>query len=83
MLRSLSIKTTIHLIFKHHPFRNRLELLKPLRVLVERFARNLERDIRESPSDWLWLQKKWKIKRPAVAGAQETKPATASPRGSM
>ena len=31
--------------------------------IVERYARNLERDIRESPADWLWLQKKWKIKR--------------------
>jgi KDO2-lipid IV(A) lauroyltransferase len=31
--------------------------------IVERYARNLERDIRESPADWLWQQKKWKIKR--------------------
>jgi KDO2-lipid IV(A) lauroyltransferase len=31
--------------------------------IVERYARYLERDIRESPADWMWLQKKWKIKR--------------------
>ena len=35
--------------------------------IVERYARDLENDIRESPADWLWLQKKWKIKRPPVA----------------
>ena len=40
--------------------------------IVERYARNLERDIRESPSDWLWLQKKWKIRRPATATAAAT-----------
>jgi KDO2-lipid IV(A) lauroyltransferase len=34
--------------------------------IVERYARSLERDIRESPADWLWLQKKWKIKRPTA-----------------
>ena len=31
--------------------------------IVERYARCLERDIRESPADWLWLQKKWKYPR--------------------
>ncbi len=31
--------------------------------IVERYARCLERDIRESPADWLWLQNKWKIRR--------------------
>ena len=30
------------------------------KLIVERYARSLERDIRESPADWLWLQKKWK-----------------------
>jgi Kdo2-lipid IVA lauroyltransferase/acyltransferase len=45
--------------------------------IVESYARNLERDIRESPWDWLWLQKKWKLKRPPVAAARETNsPAT-------
>jgi Kdo2-lipid IVA lauroyltransferase/acyltransferase len=28
--------------------------------IVESYARSLEHDIRESPADWLWLQKKWK-----------------------
>jgi KDO2-lipid IV(A) lauroyltransferase len=44
--------------------------------IVERFARNLERDIRDSPADWLWLQKKWKI-RPPGAGARESETAIA------
>jgi KDO2-lipid IV(A) lauroyltransferase len=35
--------------------------------IVERYARNLERDVRESPADWLWLQKKWKIARDSAA----------------
>jgi KDO2-lipid IV(A) lauroyltransferase len=29
-------------------------------IIVERYVRSLERDIRDSPADWLWLQKKWK-----------------------
>lgn len=29
-------------------------------LVVERYARCLEQDIRASPADWLWLQKKWK-----------------------
>jgi Kdo2-lipid IVA lauroyltransferase/acyltransferase len=33
-------------------------------IIVERYARSLERDIRESPADWLWLQNKWKVARP-------------------
>ena len=42
-------------------------------LIVERYARSLERDIRESPADWLWLQNKWKIKRPAAPeGAKAT-----------
>ena len=43
--------------------------------IVECYARNLERDIRESPWDWLWLQKKWKIKRPAATPETEAKSA--------
>jgi Kdo2-lipid IVA lauroyltransferase/acyltransferase len=31
--------------------------------VVERYARSLEEDIRASPADWLWLQKKWKYAR--------------------
>jgi KDO2-lipid IV(A) lauroyltransferase len=45
--------------------------------IVEQYARNLERDIRESPWDWLWLQKKWKIKRGTVSAEPATKPAAA------
>lgn len=40
--------------------------------IVERYARELERDIRDSPTDWLWLQKKWKIRRPAAGPEAET-----------
>ncbi len=29
-------------------------------AVSERYARSLEQDIRDSPADWLWLQKKWK-----------------------
>jgi Kdo2-lipid IVA lauroyltransferase/acyltransferase len=34
-------------------------------LIVERYARSLEHDIRDSPADWLWLQNKWKIAKPA------------------
>lgn len=33
-------------------------------MIVERYVRSLERDIRASPADWLWLQKKWKYAKP-------------------
>lgn len=33
-------------------------------MIVERYARALERAIIESPADWLWLQKKWKYSKP-------------------
>ena len=36
-------------------------------MIVERYARSLERDVRESPADWLWLQNKWKVAKPAGA----------------
>ena len=45
--------------------------------IVERYARKLERDIRESPADWLWLQKKWKIRRPAMPEGRDAKTAPA------
>ncbi len=32
--------------------------------IMERFARNLEQAILESPADWLWLQKRWKYPKP-------------------
>ena len=31
--------------------------------IMERFARMLEAAVRESPADWLWLQKRWKYPR--------------------
>jgi KDO2-lipid IV(A) lauroyltransferase len=45
--------------------------------IVECFARNLERDIRESPADWLWLQKKWKIKRRVASDSRDARRAAA------
>ena len=35
-------------------------------LIVERYARCLEQDIRDSPADWLWLQKKWKYAKAAA-----------------
>ena len=32
--------------------------------IMESFARRLETAIRESPEDWLWLQKRWKYPKP-------------------
>jgi len=40
-------------------------------VIVERYARCLERAIVDSPADWLWLQKKWKYAKP-VPGEDKT-----------
>lgn len=34
-------------------------------IIVERYARCLERAIIDSPADWLWLQKKWKYAKPS------------------
>jgi KDO2-lipid IV(A) lauroyltransferase len=34
--------------------------------VVERYARQLEREIRASPADWLWVHNKWKYPKPAV-----------------
>ena len=38
--------------------------------IVERYARCLERDVRERPTDWLWMQNKWKLKRPPEEGGK-------------
>jgi KDO2-lipid IV(A) lauroyltransferase len=38
-------------------------------LVVEEYARRLERDIRDSPADWLWLQKKWKYAKPMADAA--------------
>ncbi len=35
--------------------------------IVERYARKLEREIRNSPADWLWLHRKWKYRKPIYA----------------
>ena len=46
-------------------------------MIVERYAQALERDIRASPADWLWLQNKWKVAKPAAPASA----ATPSPAG--
>jgi KDO2-lipid IV(A) lauroyltransferase len=33
--------------------------------VMEGFARNLEHAVRDSPADWLWLQKRWKYPKSA------------------
>lgn len=35
--------------------------------IVERYARNLEEEIRRSPADWLWINRKWKYRKPLYA----------------
>ena len=37
--------------------------------IVETYAHHLEEDIFASPADWLWLQKKWKIRKPESTDA--------------
>jgi KDO2-lipid IV(A) lauroyltransferase len=37
--------------------------------IMERFARMLEAAVRESPADWLWLQKRWKYPKPEQPAA--------------
>lgn len=34
--------------------------------VVERYARALENEIRESPADWLWIHRRWKYPKPVV-----------------
>ena len=41
-------------------------------IIVERYARNLESAIVESPADWLWLQKKWKYAKPLPGESEDT-----------
>ncbi|MDR1528843.1 MAG: lysophospholipid acyltransferase family protein [Burkholderiales bacterium] len=33
-------------------------------AIIENYVRCLERDIRNSPENWLWVHKKWKYKKP-------------------
>ncbi len=35
--------------------------------IVERYARILEEEIRRSPADWLWINRKWKYAKPLYA----------------
>jgi KDO2-lipid IV(A) lauroyltransferase len=35
--------------------------------IVERYARSLEEEIRRSPADWLWINRKWKYRKPLYA----------------
>jgi KDO2-lipid IV(A) lauroyltransferase len=37
--------------------------------VIERYARALERQIRASPADWLWVHRKWKYPRPQPASS--------------
>jgi Kdo2-lipid IVA lauroyltransferase/acyltransferase len=35
--------------------------------IIERYARELEGEIRASPADWLWIHRKWKYAKPLYA----------------
>jgi Kdo2-lipid IVA lauroyltransferase/acyltransferase len=35
--------------------------------IIERYARELEAEIRECPADWLWIHRKWKYAKPLYA----------------
>jgi KDO2-lipid IV(A) lauroyltransferase len=48
--------------------------------VVERYARQLETEIRASPPDWLWLHNKWKYPKPADADEQAKSAAPAGSR---
>jgi KDO2-lipid IV(A) lauroyltransferase len=45
------------------PYDDRVDL-----HVVERYARQLEHEIRASPPDWLWVHNKWKYPKPAASG---------------
>jgi KDO2-lipid IV(A) lauroyltransferase len=46
--------------------------------IMERFARMLEAAVRESPADWLWLQKRWKYPKTDEPEPQG-RPSTGAP----
>lgn len=47
--------------------------------VIERYARRLELEIRESPPDWLWVHNKWKYPKPASdPGENRRRPAARS-----
>jgi KDO2-lipid IV(A) lauroyltransferase len=39
----------------------------PSTEVIEHYARALEREIRSSPADWLWIHRKWKYAKPVDA----------------
>ena len=43
-------------------------------IIIERYARCLERTIIENPGDWLWLQKKWKYAKPGATEEHQAYP---------
>lgn len=43
-------------------------------LVVDRYVAALEREIRESPGDWLWVHRKWKYTRDDVDGAGRAVP---------
>jgi len=46
-------------------------------AVIEAYARALEREIRTSPADWLWVHRKWKYPKPTVAARQPEAEETA------
>ncbi|MEP7183229.1 MAG: lysophospholipid acyltransferase family protein [Betaproteobacteria bacterium] len=48
-------------------------------LIVERYAATLESEIRASPADWLWLQKKWKYPKPTPPAAAGTAATEGTP----
>jgi len=49
--------------------------------VVERYARQLELEIRESPADWLWVHNKWKYPKPPADGGHTDKRRARMARG--
>ncbi|HSC97294.1 MAG TPA: hypothetical protein VLI21_00210 [Casimicrobiaceae bacterium] len=49
--------------------------------VVERYARQLEVEIRKNPADWLWVHNKWKYPKPAADGGHTDKRRTRAMRG--
>lgn len=47
--------------------------------IIERYARALERQIRSSPADWLWVHRKWKYSKPGPNGGAAGSSGDASP----
>ena len=43
-------------------------------VLIERYVRRVERQIRASPPDWLWSYRRWKVRRDAHGNVSVQRP---------